>query len=92
MSDYGRIISFGMDGGLNDEGERCPDCGETAELLTCEKCENRGQIINCGHYAQPRPIAGDDGRLVCCECSDARSDDALVSLVPIECRLESLRE
>ncbi len=80
MSDYNRIISLGMDGGLNDEGERCPDCGETTELMTCEKCGNSGHIINCGHFAQPRPIAGDDGHSICCECADDQSENGIESL------------
>jgi len=39
------------------EGGACPDCGTPAALRTCDTCDTSAWIIDCGHYAQPRPIA-----------------------------------
>lgn len=41
------------------EGEamKCPDCGKHAEYRTCDECGESAWVIDCGHYAQPRPIA-----------------------------------
>lgn len=62
MSDYNRILTLGLPAGANVEGEKCPDCGRIAELRRCGRCGCEGWIIDCGHYAQPRPLAsGRDG-------------------------------
>ncbi len=54
------------------EGGKCPRCGELARKRTCDECGKTGWIIDCGCYAQPRPIAagrrdGSDGHHDYCE-------------------------
>jgi hypothetical protein len=75
MSDYNRIETRGIPEGLQAEGEACPACGAEAEARTCSTCGVSGWIIDCGHYAQPRPIAAgrEDGseldRDFCGDCA-----------------------
>lgn len=60
----------------DDAGERCPDCGAPRKRRTCWQCGLSAELIDCGHYPQPRPIAqgygmGDDlGRSYCDQCSE----------------------
>jgi len=54
------------------EGGACPHCGEQATYRTCSVCGLSAWIIDCGHYAQPRPIAagkvgGREGYKTFCE-------------------------
>lgn len=57
------------------EGGSCPTCGAKAELRICDDCNEEAWIIDCGHYAQPRPIAAgrSDGsemhRTYCEDCA-----------------------
>jgi hypothetical protein len=58
------------------EGGKCPECGTPARLRTCSVCGGTpAWLIDCGHYAQPRPIsAGPDGKDYCDECWKEESD------------------
>ncbi len=47
-----------------------PDCDPPA-WLECEECDAGGWVQNCGHRDQPRPIASENGRLLCSDCVDA---------------------
>ena len=47
----------------------CEICPAQAERRRCVQCGLTMQIVDCGHYDQPRPISADDrGRMVCAEC------------------------
>ena len=49
----------------------CKACGETPERRQCEECGVSAMIVDCGHQAQPRPIAADDhGHDYCDDCFD----------------------
>ncbi len=49
----------------------CTDCGAEPRFLACIGCGVSAQITDCGHMAQPRPIAPDaTGRPVCDTCCD----------------------
>lgn len=52
----------------------CDGCGARAERRTCADCGATGTVTDCGHMAQPRPIAGSEigGDPVCTFCEDAR--------------------
>jgi hypothetical protein len=52
----------------------CADCGARAVPLACADCGATGIVTDCGHRAQPRPIAGSahGGDPVCEGCEDAR--------------------
>ena len=53
--------------------EDCLDCGEAATERECEDCGARAIVTDCGHYAQPRPIAADEaGKAVCEGCYESR--------------------
>ena len=57
------------------EDGACPTCGTRAEFRECESCDASGWIIDCGHFAQPRPLAAaadGSGRCLCDECADAK--------------------
>ena len=60
------------------EGGSCPHCGEPARLRECYFCGKREWLIDCGHYAQPRPIAGNGtaspNNDVCDDCEAAWED------------------
>ena len=77
-TDYNRIQTLGIPDGLQDEGEVCPDCDMDAVELECCMCGIGGYVINCGHYAQPRPIAAgrhgglDMHQTYCCDCAGNR--------------------
>ena len=50
--------------------DSCPDCGQEKEHLTCDECGADSDVINCGHYPQPQPIAASErGMLLCDECA-----------------------
>ena len=56
----------------------CDRCGIRAETRTCEDCGLTLTITDCGHYAQPRPIAasqyqGHDYTCAACEQVRARA-------------------
>lgn len=57
----------------------CTLCGARAEHRTCADCGATGIVTDCGHKAQPRPIAGSErnGEPVCGECEDARRREAV---------------
>jgi hypothetical protein len=42
---------------LQQPDEVCPDCGSASALRQCCACGRQGYVIDCGHYAQPRPLA-----------------------------------
>lgn len=73
-ADYNRVLTLGIPEGLNTEDEVCP-CGTPATFRTCVECGVSGWIIDCGHYAQPRPLAAGraDGSNLhytyCCDCA-----------------------
>ena len=55
------------------ENESCVACGIRAVERTCVVCGLTAWIIDCGHKAQPRPLAsgradGSDGQN--CYCTD----------------------
>ena len=54
--------------------DHCPYCGELRERLACVDCGVEAEVINCGHYAQPQPVAASkhDGDPVCDECETRR--------------------
>lgn len=61
--------------GIEEEGAVCNRCGEPAKYRTCETCGESAWIIDCGHYAQPRPLAADEyGHIVCNDCYEERRD------------------
>jgi len=71
MTDHNRVLTLGIPDGLQREGDICPDCGEPAEYRTCADCGKSGWVIDCGHYAQPRPLSADaSGSIVCDDCCD----------------------
>lgn len=39
------------------EGGECPQCNTPAQHRRCTECGTTAWIIDCGHMAQPRPIA-----------------------------------
>lgn len=39
------------------EPAACPECGARAETRTCDGCGRSAVVIDCGHQAQPQPIA-----------------------------------
>lgn len=58
------------------EGDCCPDCHEPAVERTCTRCGLTGWVIDCGHQAQPRPLAPgksdgtSTGRIYCAICAE----------------------
>lgn len=51
---------------------QCPDCEQRVEWRRCEGCGALGWVLDCGHRAQPRPIAAEaNGVLTCDECAGA---------------------
>lgn len=58
------------------EGGACPHCDEPAVYRTCSACGRSAWVIDCGHYAQPRPISagridGSEGyKLFCDDCAE----------------------
>ena len=57
----------------DDAEESCPACGTPRQTYTCDDCGVSAKLIDCGHYAQPRPIAQDGGGSVYCDdCFDER--------------------
>lgn len=42
---------------IPDDPEMCDVCGTRAEWRTCDDCGLSARILDCGHMAQPRPIA-----------------------------------
>ena len=49
----------------------CDTCEVKAEERTCDDCGKSAVIADCGHQAQPRPIAASpDGRLRCDGCAE----------------------
>ena len=53
----------------DDIETECPACGEPRRQYTCRRCGVSAQLINCGHYAQPRPISGLTGETLCDACA-----------------------
>jgi hypothetical protein len=48
----------------------CEVCGASARQLACAVCGSSARMTNCGHLAQPRPIAADEtGQALCESCS-----------------------
>jgi len=60
---------------LQNVNDQCRSCGKLAQLRVCEDCGLAGYVIDCGHYAQPRPLAASerDGETTCASCEDDRS-------------------
>jgi hypothetical protein len=56
--------------GLICRDEACGRCEAPARHLTCADCGAEGIVTDCGHKAQPRPIAAaaDNGDPVCDAC------------------------
>lgn len=60
-----------------ENDEDCSVCGAVAKLLRCDGCGVEALITNCGHMAQPRPIAAgradgsEMGNVYCQDCADA---------------------
>ena len=52
----------------DDIEPECPACGEPRREYTCRRCGVSAQLINCGHYHQPRPISGLTGETLCDAC------------------------
>ena len=58
----------------------CAFCEEQPRLRVCEGCDAYGLVTDCGHYAQPRPIApgrvngSDLGNNYCGSCADAEEE------------------
>jgi len=54
--------------------DSCPDCGQEAFAETCEDCGAVADVIECGHYPQPQPVAASayGGAPVCDECERVR--------------------
>lgn len=52
----------------------CTLCDARAERRICADCGAKGNVTDCGHFAQPRPIAGSqyDGKAVCGTCEARR--------------------
>jgi len=38
-------------------GDKCPQCGQIAELRKCSVCGVEEVEIDCGHFAQPQFIS-----------------------------------
>ena len=53
---------------VDDTDEACPDCGATRQERTCAGCGVSARLIDCGHYAQPRPISAATGTTWCDAC------------------------
>lgn len=53
----------------DSEHDTCETCDVEAVHRTCDDCGESGWIVDCGHRAQPRPIAADGSRVVCDACS-----------------------
>jgi hypothetical protein len=41
----------------SDPESYCPDCGTPRRPWKCHDCGRTAELIDCGHYPQPRPIA-----------------------------------
>lgn len=52
----------------------CEACGATPSEYVCDGCGVRGNVTDCGHMAQPRPIAADGHKSYCDECSEERAE------------------
>lgn len=64
----------------HDEDCQVADCGARAEHRTCDDCGAEGLVTDCGHEAQPRPLAADGrGRMVCDDCADSYATPAPTS-------------
>lgn len=53
----------------------CKACGLKPVRLTCSDCGATGNVVDCGHKAQPRPISASEspgGPPVCEPCERAR--------------------
>ena len=52
----------------------CTICDQPAVRLVCVDCGAEGDVCDCGHMEQPRPIAASahDGRPVCAACEAKR--------------------
>lgn len=68
-NDHGKVLSAGYPVGLDNQDDHCPDCGVSAEYRYCDNCPNAGYVIDCGHYAQPRPIASVGHKMLCTRCA-----------------------
>lgn len=55
--DYNRILTAGIPAGCQAAGDTCPACATQAAQRTCSQCGISAWVIDCGHYAQPRPLA-----------------------------------
>jgi len=77
-TDYDRVLTLGYPRGVQNEGDECPSCGETATWLSCADCNRAAFIIDCEHYAQPRPLAGGKhgSDVTCADCERQRDADA----------------
>jgi hypothetical protein len=60
----------------NQNGKSCDICGVHGETRMCGYCGRTEYVIDCGHHAQPAPIAYGDGvdvstdELICEACLD----------------------
>jgi predicted RNA-binding protein with PUA domain len=52
----------------DDVETACRECGVPSEERTCRRCGVSAQLVDCGHYAQPRPISGAAGETLCDAC------------------------
>lgn len=76
-ADYNLVMSQGFPEGLDKEGASCPDCGHEADYRECDECSKAGWVIDCGHYAQPRPIAPLEHRMFCDDCFEEYENGSL---------------
>lgn len=74
-TDYNRVQTLGIPAGLQQDGEACQACATEAVYRQCCRCGVSGWVIDCGHYAQPRPLAagrqdGNDlSHIYCLDCA-----------------------
>lgn len=63
MDEQRAILEF------DKEDEYCPECGVSAEYRYCDNCPRAGYVVDCGHRAQPRPIATVGHKMLCDRCA-----------------------
>ena len=77
-TDYDRVLTLGYPLGLQKEGERCLSCKEQSIQRECDDCGRSGYVIDCGHYAQPRPLStslyGGIFDVTCEDCEEKRRE------------------
>lgn len=78
MSDEDKIQSMRDCGMEIDDTVPCLSCGQEPEWRECATCGTQAWVVDCGHKAQPRPIAADDQdplhNHICDACYEARAE------------------